>query len=349
MMKVAILGCGGMGQVHAQSYLQIPDVQIVGVCDINMELANELGKKTGATAFPSLEAMLEAVNPDVISVTLPSYLHKEYTIKVAEAGKHVICEKPIALNLEDAEAMIHSCESNGVKLFVGHVVRFFPDYVNMKQAVDSDKLGRIGVVHAKRASGHPGNVRDWYNDADLCGGVITDLMIHDIDFVRWTLGEVKSVFAMNRVDAGMEYALVTLVFDNEAVANLEAHWGYPGPFQTAAEIAGSKGVIRSNSNRTHSLQVRVPAVAMNNNRFVEVPQSPGFHGPYELELSHFLDCIRDGRHEPIVTAQDAYKALEISTAALESLRTGKVVHFNSKSVELTEQDLLKQTPKEESQ
>ena len=149
-MKIAIVGCGGMGNVHALSYVQMPDVTLTGVCDLDIELAEALSLKTGAPAYTSFETMLKEADFDVLSVTLPSYLHKEYTLKAAQAGKHVICEKPLALNLEDAAAMIQGCEHYGVRLFVGHVVRFFPEYVQMKQAIDEGKLGRVGVIHAKR-------------------------------------------------------------------------------------------------------------------------------------------------------------------------------------------------------
>lgn len=329
-MKVAIIGCGGMGNVHALSYVNMPDVKLVGVCDTDFKLAQELSTKTGARAFTSFEAMMEETDFDVISVTLPSYLHKEYTLKAAEAGKHVICEKPLALNLEDAEAMIQCCEQNGVRLFVGHVVRFFPEYVQMKQAIDEGKLGRVGVAHAKRIGSHPGNLRPWFYDADKSGGVIADLMIHDIDFLRWAVGEVKSVYGLNQRVNDIDYALVTLLFENGAVANLEAFWGYQGPFQTAVEIAGSKGIIRSDSQKSSSLQICKAPSDSEDRRFAEVPQSPGFSSPYDLEIAHFIQSIRDGS-ESIVTANDAYKALEITMAALESVRTGKSVQLQLSS------------------
>ncbi|SFT02261.1 Predicted dehydrogenase [Paenibacillus sp. BC26] len=322
-MKAAIVGCGGLGNVHARGYMNIPDVKLVGVCDIDFSLAQELSNKTGATAFASFDVMLREIEFDILSVTLPSYLHKEFTLKAAAAGKHVICEKPLALHLEDAAEMIRSCEQHGVRLFVGHVVRFFPEYVQMKQVIDDGKLGRIGVVHAKRIGSHPGR---WFFDDDKSGGVITDLMIHDIDFFRSAMGEVKSVYGLNQRADDIDYALVTLLFESGAVANLEAFWGYQGPFQTAVEIAGSKGIIRSDSQKNSSLQICKAPSDSEDRRFAEVPQSPGFTSPYNLELAHFIQCIREGT-EPIVTENDAYKALEITQAALESVRTGKCVHL----------------------
>lgn len=321
-MKVAVLGCGTMGGVHAGIYAKLADVQLTAVCDIRSEQAEKLADRTGGAVFTSFDAMLEQAEFDVISIALPTYLHKEYTIKAAKARKHIICEKPIALTAEDAGEMIAVCEENGVRLFVGHVVRFFPDYANMKEALDSGKLGRPAVAHASRIGGHPGR---WFAEESLSGGVILDLMIHDLDFLRSCLGEVRSVYAKNVRQDGLDYALVTMQFLNGAVANVESNWGYPGPFHTKAEIAGSKGIIRANSLKSSSLQI-VKQVSAGTKDSVVIPESPGFRSPYELQLEHFLACIRDGS-KPIVTADDAFIALELGLAAKESARTGQVVYM----------------------
>ncbi|MFD0674712.1 Gfo/Idh/MocA family protein [Cohnella sp. GCM10027633] len=323
-MKVAVVGCGGMGQWHAMSYARMPGVTLVGVCDSEFELAKEAAGKTNTTAYRSFEEMAASVPFDVVSIAVPSYLHRELVAQAAAAGKHVICEKPIALRQEDAEAMIRCCEDNGVRLFVGHVVRFFPEFAQIKRQIDEGVIGKVGVAHARRVGGHPGDVKPWFKEADRSGGVIVDLMVHDIDFMRWALGEVKTVYAMGRTDDRMDYALATLVFESGAVANLEAFWGYPGSFRYSAEFAGSKGLVSTDSMKAQSLQIRRTAEADSGGKVVEIPQSPGFADPYELELAHFLSCIASGA-EPIVTARDACKALEIAEAARESIRTGQVV------------------------
>ncbi|NQX70440.1 Gfo/Idh/MocA family oxidoreductase [Paenibacillus alba] len=325
-MKVAVLGCGGLGRVHASIYAKMKDVELTGVCDLQLQLAHDLSEITGAPAYLSFEQMLEQAEFDVISIAVPSFLHKEYTIKAAKAGKHVICEKPIALHLEDAEEMIRCCEENGVRLFVGHVVRFFPDYVNMKRSLDEGKIGKACVAHASRIGSHPGDTKAWFKDFDQSGGVIVDLMIHDLDFLRWTLGEVTTVYGLNHCNDQLDYALVTLQFASGAVANVEANWGFPGPFQTKAEIAGNAGIVIANSLNSSSLKIQKAPSASAASAFVTIPESPGFQSPYELELQHFITSILTGS-EAIVTARDAYKALELALAAIESVQTGKAVHL----------------------
>ena len=320
-MKIAVLGCGGLGGVHAAAYAAMNQVELTGLCDINAETAETLSRKTGAPAFSSFDKMLEEIECDAISIALPSFLHKAFTVQAAQAKKHIICEKPIALTIEDAAEMIACCEQHGVRLFIGHVVRFFPDYVNMKQAVASDDIGSPAVAHASRMGRHPGR---WYSDASRSGGIIVDLMIHDLDFLRWSIGEVSSVYAMHHSTPELEYALVTLRFENGAVANVQGHWGYPGPFQTKAEIAGDGGMIRADSMKSSSIVIHKKST--DTGKAVAVPGSPGFRNPYELQLEHFLTCIEDGS-EAIVTPRDAYKALQLALAAGESARTGKVVYL----------------------
>jgi len=123
-----------------------------------------------------------------------------------------------------------------------------------------------------------------------------------------------------------DYALVTLQFESGAVANVEGNRGFPGPFQTKAEIAGREGIVQANSLKSSSLQIHKAPSASEASAFVTVPESPGFHSPYELELVHFIECIRTGS-EAIVTARDAYKALELALAARESAETGQVVRL----------------------
>ncbi|MGG6312373.1 Gfo/Idh/MocA family protein [Paenibacillus macerans] len=335
-MRIAIAGCGGMGRVHAGEFAAMPGVELVGVCDIEFHLAKELAAKTGAQAFSTYEEMMSIVKPEVVSLTLPSYLHKEYICRSAQLGVHIICEKPISLTEEDAREAISTCEQHGVKLFLGHVVRFFPEYAQIKEAVNAGVLGRMGVVHLKRVGSHPGTAREWYFDEEKSGGVIVDLMIHDIDFALSTLGEPKSVYTLRRIWEASDYALITLVFQNGAVAHLEGYWGDPGNFRTSAEYAGSGGIIRADSEKSRSVTIRRSRLAPEGQRFAEIPESPLQHSPYYLELEHFITCIRENR-ESTVTPEDACRALIVANAAKESAVTGQAVHFGHRFVREAQQ------------
>ncbi|GIP41036.1 dehydrogenase [Paenibacillus sp. J31TS4] len=330
-MKVAVIGCGGMGRTHASDYAKMPGAELAAVVDFMEEAAKSAAEAYGTQAYTDFDQMLDEVDPDVVDICLPTYLHKEYVIRAANRGKHVICEKPIAPTKEDAQEMIDVCRKQGVRLFVAHVVRFFPNYLDISRKVESGAIGKVGVVNAKRRGGHPGRTRPWYNDRAKTGSVIMDLMIHDIDFLRGMLGEVSSVYAMSRLTEHMEYTLVTLRFEQGAIANIEGFWGYPGSFTTAIEVAGSEGIIRFDSETTSTVKIRkiaetegaAPVV-------VSADRSPTLHDPYYYELEHFLSCIRTGE-EARVTAEDGLKAIEICLAAVESAETGQPVTFGSDS------------------
>lgn len=326
-MKVAIVGCGTMGRTHAFQLVKMPGIKLVGVCSTRMETAQALADQCGTRPFCSFEDLIAQTDPDVVSICLPTPLHKEYVLKTASLGKHVICEKPIATSPRDAREMIDVCRQRNVRLFIGHVVRFFPDYRNISNVVASGAIGAPKVVHARRAGPHPGEAKAWYHDADS-GGVIMDLMIHDIDYLRGLIGDVKTVYALNRKTECLDYAWVTLRFKSGAIANLEGFWGFPGPFETKIDLSGDRGVIRSDSSQSAAFTVhkRRDVDADERPKEVAVPESLGYD-PYYGQLQHFLDCIRSGE-EPVVTAEDSLEAMRIALAAVESVRTGRPVDMD---------------------
>lgn len=330
-MRVCIAGCGTMGSIYAGNLSKMQDVELVAVFDTRQEKAQSFGLRYQSPAYTSFNEMIANENPDVVCVTMPTFLHKEYVIKAAEFGKHVICEKPISTTLSEAREMIRTCEQKQVKLFVGHVVRFFPEYRDLQRQVRSGAIGEIGVAHAKRLGPHPGT-KGWYGDPAKSGGVIMDLMIHDIDFMRWTIGEVKNVFTVHKRLNDIDYALLTLRFQNGAIANLEGFWGYPGEFSTSVELAGKKGILRWDSKSAKSLTTIKKSRQDEHGDGAEIPQSPSIHDPYFYEIGHFLRCIQNGQ-TPIVTVEDAYKALEIVYAAIDSANTGLPVKLGEKCYE----------------
>ena len=325
MVSVLVIGAGTMGATHIDAYKEMDDVRIVGIVDQALERAQNLAKGI----CPVFQSLDEAVNLlesiDVIDVSVPTPLHKEYVMKAAELGTDVICEKPLAKNLEDAKEMIDVCNKKGVRLFVGHVVRFFPEYREAKRLIDEGEIGMVGIARTFRGGVFPRGYNNWYQDVEKSGGVSLDLIIHDFDYLRWVLGDVERVYAKGLrtlPTVQKDYNLVTLRFKNGAIAHVEGSWAHQG-FRTAFEFSGTEGIIDFDSSKA----TPVTLVADKQDETfsgVAVPKSPMRHNPYFLELRHFMDCLKSGE-TPIVTAEDAYKALEISLAAYESIKTGKAV------------------------
>lgn len=327
-MKIAVIGCGTMGRMYMERLWGIPDVKLTAVSNRSEEVLQQCAAQFGAKAYTSYEELLASSDADIVCVTLPTYLHKEVVLKAAAHGKHIICEKPLAMNPEDAQEMKEACEHSGVQLYAAHVLRFFQEYAQLRQQVVAGAVGRIGVAHAKRASKFP-PADTWYVDKARSGGIILDLMIHDLDFLRWTLGEVKTVFASNRQSEGVDYAAVTLRFISGAIANVEAYWGYPGAFLTQVELAGTQGVLRYDSTQTKSMVIQRSDPEPFQLRGVGFPNRPSLKDPFQLQLEHFLACLRTGS-EPLVTAEDGVMAVRLACAAISSLETGLPVRVHGK-------------------
>jgi myo-inositol 2-dehydrogenase / D-chiro-inositol 1-dehydrogenase len=328
-MRVGLVGSGVMGGVHAQAWLEA-DAQVVGVYSASLESALGLAAQYGARVCSSLSELLE--HSDVVDLCVPTHLHHAMTLEAACAGKHVVSEKPMALKISDARAMIEACELAGVRLFIAHVVRFFPQYRAARDAVQSGQIGDLGVMRLKRAAYQPRvSGENWFLDPTKSGGMILDLMVHDFDYARWIGGPVTRVFAKSaraiRTDSPIDYALVTLEFESGAMAQVEGGWAYPaGVFRTGFDIAGSSGLIEWNSDNTNTIKSFLEPVNASTAE-VGLPLSILAEDPYVTQIKHVKHALETGS-EFLVTPQEALEALRIGLAAKRSLETGRSISLS---------------------
>jgi predicted dehydrogenase len=341
-MRVGIIGTGNMGRMHAGHWARLP-VELAGFYSRTLERAHSTAADFGACAFSSLDALLSEV--DVVDVCTPTPTHKHIVLAAAAAGKHIICEKPLARHLRDAEAMVAACAAAGIRLFVAHVVRFFPEYARAKEIFDAGTLGRPGVIRTVRGGSFPApNTENWFADFERSGSVIMDMLIHDIDYVRWCFGDIKTVFARGLTFSGVpdaDHVLLTVRFHNGAIGHLEGSWAFPpGNFRTRLEIAGDGGLLEVDSLDTLPFSVTLKQQGHSLTAGVPVPESP-MHptdDPYYREIAHFFSCLESGA-DFVVSPQDALEAVRVGLATLESLRTGQPVDV----------DTFKETLEEETQ
>lgn len=310
-----------MGRVHATAWTAT-DAQLVAISAEPGTRPIELAALVGARACATLDELIARV--DVVDICVPTHLHHEIALAAAAAGRHVVCEKPLARNSSEARDMIATCRTAGVQLHVAHVVRFFGEYVAAKRIVERGAIGTPAVLRYARSTYQPrGRADDWFADPVRSGGLLLDLMIHDIDQARWIAGDVDTVFARSlatqRPDVGVDHCLAVLRHHRGAITHLEASWAYPQPvFRTRFEVAGTTGVLDHDSDRDapiRTVMARVAAAAD-----VPVPGSPMAESPYTTQLRHFLDVLR-GAAEPVVTAEDGLAALLVAEAAERSLST----------------------------
>ncbi|GAB4514678.1 MAG: Gfo/Idh/MocA family oxidoreductase [Anaerolineae bacterium] len=327
MLTVGIIGAGTMGTLHAHHLRQIPGVELKGVTALPPTDADALASSMNIQRYDSVEALLADPAIDAVVIATPTPTHADLIVAAARAGKHVFCEKPLARRLTDGQRAVEACEAAGVKLMIGHVVRFFPEYQRIKTLIDGGAIGKPVMLRFSRVAPFPRpHGENWYRDPALSGGVILDLMLHDIDTLRWYCGDVLRVYARSLTGRGeveRDYALVTMRMASGAIAHLEASWSHPGGFRTRVEIAGNAGLLATDSRESAPIQVERWGVQQHGGG-VALPESPVAESPYLTELRHWVDHVVNDA-PLLVTPEDALLALQAALAAMQSADTGKVI------------------------
>jgi predicted dehydrogenase len=296
---------------------------------------DRLAAQHGFRVYDTYEQLLGDV--DVVDICAPTNFHHDMVMSAAVAGKHIICEKPIALNLADGREMIQACKRANVRLFIAMVVRFFAEYRAAQRVVTAGDIGEPRVIRLTRVGYQPRKAFDnWFLDNARSGGMILDVMIHDFDYARWLAGNVTRVFAKSvrstRPDAPGDYALVTLRFANGAIAHIEGGWAYPeGIFRTGLDIAGRDGVIEWKSDNSETVRTRLAHPLAQQAAEVGLPVSATSESPYTTEIRHFYDALVHDKPFD-VTPEDALAALQIALAARESAKTGRPITINQEAI-----------------
>lgn len=317
MTTVGLLGAGGIAGVHIAGWLQLG----VDVVVHSLRGAPELVARHGGRLATSLDDLLASC--DVVDVCTPTYTHRAMVEAAAAAGCDVVCEKPLALTVEDTEAMIRACEEAGVTLYPAHVVRFFPEYAVLHDAVADGTLGTVAVQRYDRQGGLP--VSPWFHDEKLSGGIVMDLMLHDIDFARWNAGPVASLRAVRSVPdrSGTVAAQVVLTHASGSVSSIGGIWSArPVDFRTRFEVAGTGGVLRHDSATNPATWTNGGAAAGADGYAPKVAALG--ESPYLTELREFLAAFRGGP-QPRVSAADGLEAVRLAEAAQRSLALDTVV------------------------
>ncbi len=324
--RVGVVGGGFMGGTHAAAWAALG----VPVTIFAEDAADAAGvaARTGAATAGSLEALIAGAT--IVDICTPTDTHAPIALAAAAARRHVICEKPLALSAADGEAIVAACAAAGVRLFVAHVLRYFPEVAEAKRIVDEGAIGDPAVIRLKRAAFRPRKpAGHWLFDPARSGGMVLDLMIHDLDFARWIAGDVVSVqcrsAANERPELGVEHALAILRHASGAISHVTGSWAYAEPaFRTSIEIAGSRGIVAYDSEEARPISSWLHAAPASGQGAVGIQKSLTREDPFRDELADFLGAIREGR-EARVSAADGLAALRIGLAAVEAARTGRVV------------------------
>jgi predicted dehydrogenase len=342
-IRIGLIGSRFVSSIHFDALQAVPGAEVLAVAARTMQSAESFALARGIRhVFDDYRRMLELPELDAVVVGCPNDLHCEVTLAAAAAGKHVICEKPLCLNLTEADRMIEACRNARVKLMYAEELCFAPKYVRLKQLVDQRALGKITLV--KQSEKHDGPHADWFWDVRRSGGgVALDMGCHGIEFARWMLGgptgrnkpRITSVYAEMRtalhVDRtrGDDNAILILTFESGETALVEESWSKPGGMDDRAEVYGSDGVayadlLRGNSIHTysrHGYDYAVEKAGATAGWSFTIYEEAWNYG-FPQEMTHFVECIRDDA-VPLETGIDGRVVLEAIFAAYASAGQGR--------------------------
>lgn len=329
-LKGILVGCGFMGGMHAQIYKSLPDVELVAVVDGRIAESVEKLEKLGCPApvFAELSEALAAVECDFVDVCMPTFLHKNYAIEAIEAGKALFCEKPLALTVEDADAILSAAKANGTFAQVGNCIRFWPEYMHLMDYNKSGDGGKLLSLSLARRAGRPDyGIENWLNDESKSGGAALDLHIHDTDFVLALLGQPNSVTSkVTRDFSGPVHVFSLMEYDSVTVSS-EGGWNYPKNwgFQMAFHAVYDNAVLDFDSSNGKGLTIcegDAPPTALDVVQTDAGESQSGEGnvsdlGGYLNELKYFVKCLSEGNAPAIATLEDARESLALTLKEIE--------------------------------
>lgn len=338
-LKIGVIGCGSIARRrHLLEYEANTKVEIIAVCDIVSERADEMAIKYNAKAFVDYKELLAIDDLDAISVCLPNYLHATVSIDALNAGCHVLCEKPMAISKEEAESMIKAAEKNDRKLMIAHNQRFVSSHQKAKQLIDNGELGKI--YSFRTTFGHPGPEKwsidgreSWFfNKEKAFIGALGDLGVHKSDLMRYLLGEITEVSAFVETNAKEnttidDNAVCIMKTSDGVIGTLTASWSYVAGGDNSTVIYGEKATLRLEDDPIYSLIVQYGNGETVNYEFDKIQTNDEGGQTNTHVIDHFVDSIIHNT-EPIINGEEGKKSLEVILAALDSSATKKIIQLN---------------------
>ncbi|PLR99274.1 Gfo/Idh/MocA family protein [Bacillus sp. T33-2] len=330
MMNIGLVGLGFIGRTHLEAYSHIDNCQVKAICTRSLSNRSQVTSSYTGSFVTEYDELLNDPEIGIIDICLPTYLHEEYIIRAANAGKNIICEKPLTLTLESAKRINDAVSKNKVLLFVAHVLRFWPEYKAIKSYSQSGKLRDIEIVHAKRLGEAP-KWSSWFQYPEKSGGALYDLHLHDIDFVYYLLGEAETVYAVgNKNEFGAwDHVMTTLSFKNKSVAFVEASQRMPTGFpftmsfraQTRQSALHFHVAAGENIENMNDSDKKFELYTEQEKLLVQIESED----PFRNELSYFVNCLEKNEDNLVIPLDEVLYTLKLLKAIETSLATGQVV------------------------
>jgi UDP-N-acetyl-2-amino-2-deoxyglucuronate dehydrogenase len=334
-IEIALVGCGRISRNHFDAIANVDGLRLSAVCDSEEARARQAGDEQGVPWFTSLQKMLESVKCDVVTLCTPSGLHSAQGVAAARAGKHVITEKPMAITLEQADALVSGCDAAGVKLFVVKQNRLNPSVQLLKRAVDKGRFGRIYLANTTVRWNRPQEYYDaapWRGTWEFDGGAFMNQASHYVDLIQWLVGPVESVVAKTatlarRIEAE-DAGVAVLKFRNGAIGVIEVNvLTYPRNWEGSIAIMGERGAAKIGGTAVNKVEHWVFSDYDDDDKLVDAAATnpPSVYGfGHEGYYRNVLAVLR-GQAQPETDGRAGRKSLELILGIYESAKTGRDV------------------------
>ncbi len=330
-IRIALVGCGRIAKNHLKAMREFPDdLELVAVCDTNAEVSQAVAKEYGVTAFDQLSQMLQESDADVVSVCTPSGSHARQVVEIAQAGKHVITEKPMATRWQDGIDMVKACDDAGVRLFVVKQNRRNATLQLLKKAVDQGRFGKIHMVSLNVFWTRPQDYYDqspWRGTWEHDGGAFMNQASHYVDLLHWIVGPVDTIQAMTGTLArdieAEDSGVLNIRWRSGALGSMSVTMlAYPKNFEGSITILGEKGTVRVGGMAVNEIQhwefaEKRPEDENIADASYETTSVYGFGHP--LYYANVVEVLR-GQATPATDGRDGLKSLELLIAAYRSAR-----------------------------
>ncbi len=340
VLNFALVGCGRIAKRHSEllGHGQIRDARLAAVCDLIEGRARDTGARFGVPFFVDMHQMMRQCEVDVVVVLTESGKHAANVCELAQYGKHIVVEKPMALTLDDADAMIGACDAAGIKLFVVKQNRFNVPVLKLREAIEQKRFGKLvlGTIRVRWCRDQSYYNQDaWRGTWALDGGVLANQASHHIDLLEWMMGDVASVFARSatalvKIEAE-DTAVAVLTFRNGALGVIEATTAArPKDLEGSISILGEHGAVEIGGFAVNEMKVwnfskRVPEDETVMQRYsVNPPNVYGFG--HQAYYEHVVECIQKAKRH-LVDGLEGRRSLELINAVYESIETGKEVRL----------------------
>jgi len=334
MLRVGIAGLGGMGRGRLHYYAQMPDARVEAVADMR---APELQEDPSLAAlfqipmgqlrwFEDYHELATSGTVDLVDICLPTPYHADATIAALEGGLHVLCEKPMALNLADCDAMVAASQRAGKLLMIAQCIRFWPEYQVLTNLVRSGEAGKLYALQFSRQGPAPFKGQSWFCRANESGGAILDLHIHDMDYCQHLLGLPRRIYAQGGQSAGAEYGYdhvrTNLEYEGGPQVSVMAQWIYaPIPFVATYEARFERAFLHGDSSQSPTLTIYRAGASQ-----PEHLASPA-HDAYYNEIRYFLDCVAQGTRPALCPPEQARNSIALIMGAIASIERHELVNI----------------------